>query len=196
MAKQKNWDPDLKKKQIIEAAIKVLNKDFYNRAPVDVIAKAAGVAKGTIYLYFKSKEEIYFSVLFALMDKIKNIINEVQKTDQTATKQMFLLLNKMTEFTSRYRQIFNAIRNETRPLKDKFHDMLHAKLNELNDAMSAIVKKGIKDGEFKDYPPALISGIFFSSASLITHQQIEGDKLHPPIQPEMLFKILLKGFSA
>jgi AcrR family transcriptional regulator len=195
MVKSKNWDPEAKKRLLIEAAIKVLNKKEYFQAPVDEIAKCAGVAKGTFYLYFKSKEEIYFSVLFALMDKMKALIDSVRKTEVSATKQMARLLEKTVGFTSDYRQLFNALRSETRPFKDKFHHQLQKKILEMNQAMSEIVKNGIKSNEFKDYPPELISGVFFSSATLIFHQQIEHHKDFPPIPPAMLFEILLKGFG-
>ena len=195
MAKPKKWDPEIKKTQIIEAAIKVLNKKDYFRAPVDEVAKAAGVAKGTIYLYFKSKEDIYFSVLFALMDKIKKIIREEAATALPATKQLFNLLTKLVDFTSKHRQIFEAIRKEASPPKDKCHKDFHNKIFEINDEISVIINKGIKNNEFKNYHPALISAIFFSATSLIVHQKIEEDKTFPPIPPELLFEIMLKGFG-
>ncbi|MFH1368951.1 MAG: TetR/AcrR family transcriptional regulator [Elusimicrobiota bacterium] len=195
MVKPKKWNPEIKKQQIIEAAIKVLNKKEYFRVPVDEVAKQAGVAKGTIYLYFKSKEEIYFSVLFALMDKLIEIIDSVRKTEISATKQLAMLLEKMVDFTSSHRQIFNALRSEVGPHKDKFHNALLKKMFEINQSMSEIVRNGILNNEFKDYPPALISGVFFSATTLIFHQQIEQDKTFPPIPPDMLFEILLKGFG-
>jgi TetR/AcrR family fatty acid metabolism transcriptional regulator len=195
MVKAKNWDPGAKKRLLIDAAIKVLNKKEYSKAPVDEIAKCAGVAKGTVYLYFKSKEEIYFSVLFALMDKMKEIIDETTKTEVSATKQMSLMLMKNVEFVSKHSHIFNALMNEITPHKDKFHSEIRKRIFEMNEAVASIVKKGIERNEFKNYPPALISGVFFSAASLIAHQQIENDKTYPPIPPEMLFEILFKGFG-
>ncbi|WP_068774722.1 TetR/AcrR family transcriptional regulator [Paenibacillus sp. FJAT-26967] len=48
---------------IIEAALKVFAEHGYHRSQVSKIAKAAGVADGTIYLYFKRKEDILISLL-------------------------------------------------------------------------------------------------------------------------------------
>lgn len=195
MVKSRQWDPEAKRNQLIEAAIKVLNRKTYSKAPVDEIAKCAGVAKGTVYLYFKSKEEIYFAVLFALIDKLIGIVDDVKGTKATATRQMGILLKKTTEFIAEHRQIFNAVRNETTSCRDKLHNELHKKIFEMNKAISEIVVKGIDSGEFKDYPPQLISGVFFSAASLIVHQQIEQDKTFPQIPQDMLFQIMLKGFA-
>jgi AcrR family transcriptional regulator len=52
-------DPATRKRlRIIEAATSVFLKHGYRKASVDVIAREAGVAKGTVYLYFKSKAEL------------------------------------------------------------------------------------------------------------------------------------------
>ena len=49
--------------QIIDAAIEVFGSKGLDAATVDEIAQAAGISKGTIYLYFKSKDEIFDAIL-------------------------------------------------------------------------------------------------------------------------------------
>lgn len=51
-----------KYKQIIDAAVVVIAQHGYHQAQVSKIAKQAGVADGTIYLYFKNKEDILISL--------------------------------------------------------------------------------------------------------------------------------------
>ena len=58
----------LRRTQILEAAIRVFGKKGYHRATTKDIARAAGVAEGTIYLYFKSKSELLIA-LFEHLDK-------------------------------------------------------------------------------------------------------------------------------
>ena len=52
-----------KYKQIVDAAVIVIAENGYHQAQVSKIAKEAGVADGTIYLYFKNKEDILISVV-------------------------------------------------------------------------------------------------------------------------------------
>ena len=47
--------------QIIDAAVKVIAQNGYHHSQVSKIAREAGVADGTIYLYFKNKEDILIS---------------------------------------------------------------------------------------------------------------------------------------
>lgn len=58
-ADQKN----LKQSEIIHSALKLLQVGKFPLPSVNEVAEEAGIAKGTIYLYFKSKEEIYLSAM-------------------------------------------------------------------------------------------------------------------------------------
>lgn len=195
MPKLKNWDPGIKKRKIIDAAISILNKKEYYRIPVDEIAKKAGVAKGTIYLYFKSKEEIYFSVIFTLIDSVKEIINSISEKDLSAREQFELLLDTMTDFLSQNRQIFMSIRQQLEPVKGKLQIELHKKFLEIITSISRIIDKGIKNKEFKSFNPYVVSALVFSTSTLIAHRQIEGGREDINITPSLLKDILLNGIG-
>src|SRR5690625_7271565 len=75
-----------KYKQIIEAAVTVIAKNGYHAAQVSKIAKEAGVADGTIYLYFKNKEDILVSLFKEKMgqfiERISVSIKPLQRADE------------------------------------------------------------------------------------------------------------------
>ncbi len=64
-------DKSTKRGRIIEAAIAVFAKKGFHSARVSDIASAAGVADGTIYLYFKSKEDVLLQVFEEKMDELR-----------------------------------------------------------------------------------------------------------------------------
>ena len=65
---------------IIEAAVKIIAQNGYHNSQVSKIAREAGVADGTIYLYFQNKEDILISVFNNKMSQFINHIRE--KTEQ------------------------------------------------------------------------------------------------------------------
>jgi AcrR family transcriptional regulator len=67
---------EFRRSEIVAAARKVFAKCGYRCSTVDQIAEQAGIAKGTLYLYFKSKEEIY---LTALMSDISDLQQEASR---------------------------------------------------------------------------------------------------------------------
>lgn len=52
----------VRKQQILQAATEVFGKGTFRDASISEIARTAGVAEGTIYQYFKSKQDLFFSI--------------------------------------------------------------------------------------------------------------------------------------
>ena len=83
-------DPD-KPQQIIEAAVRVFARKGYYNSRVSDIAREAGIAAGTIYLYFRTKDDILVTLF---RDKMADFVGALRKaisvepdaaSDQTST---------------------------------------------------------------------------------------------------------------
>jgi TetR/AcrR family transcriptional regulator, repressor for uid operon len=77
------------KEKIVDAALATFSKNGYDRTRMDDIAEAANVSKGTLYLYFKNKEELFFAIsernirelkeqLSALLTKSEDLISSAE----------------------------------------------------------------------------------------------------------------------
>lgn len=62
---------EFRRSEIVNAARSVFARNGFDRGIMDAIAKEAGIAKGTVYLYFRSKEEIYRAVMNEDMEFLK-----------------------------------------------------------------------------------------------------------------------------
>lgn len=58
------------RKKILDAALEVFSKQGYHLATVDSIAKTAGVSKGLMYNYFKSKEQVLHELMIGMMEAL------------------------------------------------------------------------------------------------------------------------------
>ena len=67
---------EFRRRSIIEAACHVFGENGFELATVDAIAEAAGMAKGTVYLYYPSKQAIYDAVFASGMADIEHLIGE------------------------------------------------------------------------------------------------------------------------
>jgi len=83
-----------KHKRILQAAIKVFAKNGFYNSKVSEIAQEAGVADGTIYLYFKNKDDILISLFEEEMEKIiQNMKQEIGKEEDLLKKlKMFAVV--------------------------------------------------------------------------------------------------------
>jgi AcrR family transcriptional regulator len=83
----------LRIKGIQDAAKKVFIKKGFFNSTIEEIAKEAQLSKGTIYLYFKSKDELYVSLMVPIITKLNtlllNLENQIQKDDFDFDKKIF-----------------------------------------------------------------------------------------------------------
>lgn len=80
--------------QIIDAAVEVIAENGYHQSQVSKIAKQAGVADGTIYLYFKNKEDILISLFKEKMGQFIERMEEDIKEKTTAKEKLALVISK------------------------------------------------------------------------------------------------------
>lgn len=65
------------REKILRSARKVIANKGFHSAGIKEIAEKAGIAQGTLYLYFKNKEDLYIEFLLDLAGKIDAILNEI-----------------------------------------------------------------------------------------------------------------------
>lgn len=75
---------DERRAQLVAAAREVFGEKGYHAATVDDITRAAGVAKGTFYLYFSEKREIYYELVRTFLQHVKDIGASVAREVRTA----------------------------------------------------------------------------------------------------------------
>ena len=90
-----------KRQAIIESAIEVFGKNHFRKASISEIARKAGVAEGTIYQYFKHKEDLFFSIP---IEKTKEFCRDLDLHLEGITGA----LNKIRKFVWCYLYFFQA----------------------------------------------------------------------------------------
>jgi len=100
---------DFRKAQILEAARESFAADGVAATTVDGIARRAGVAKGTVYLYYKSKDEVLRQILIDDLDHLRDqTVPPILEPGQVEDKlQRFFV--SVLEFFDRRRDFFEQI---------------------------------------------------------------------------------------
>lgn len=73
-------EKEIRIQEIERAAKKVFFKKGYQKSSIDEIAKKADISKGTIYLYFKNKEDLYMSLMLPMFREVTRLLIEFEKT--------------------------------------------------------------------------------------------------------------------
>ncbi|MFI5103507.1 MAG: TetR/AcrR family transcriptional regulator [Terriglobales bacterium] len=100
---------EFRQAEIITAARKVFAEKGYVSATVDEIAARAGLAKGTIYLYFESKEHIYNAVMTNDLETLRRLTLEKIAAAGTALEKISAYINARFDYCEERRDFFRIM---------------------------------------------------------------------------------------
>src|SRR5699024_10841531 len=190
----KNKKP--KYNMIMEAAIKVIAKNGFHGAQISKVAKEAGVAEGTIYLYFKNKEDILISIFTEKMDHyVKQVEEEVKKKQGVNEKLYTVVRMHFDQFTHNH----NLAVVTQLELRQSNYD-LRMKINQNIvkphiDVIDRIIEEGIKEGAIKSHINIRLMRqmIFCTLDDIVTNWVMNDQKYDLLSQVDEVYELLTDG---
>lgn len=185
-----------KYKQIIEAAVEVIAENGYHASQVSKIAKKAKVADGTIYLYFKNKEDILISVfrekMGTFIDETKRAIDDEQTANDKLLKLIEMHYSQLSE--SPYLAIVTQL--ELRQSKSELRHEINKVLKSYLDVIDSVIEFGLETGEIdKKFHPQLIRQMIFGTLDeSVTTWVMKSQRYQLVDQVEEIHALLTQGF--
>jgi TetR/AcrR family fatty acid metabolism transcriptional regulator len=139
-----------KHERILRAAVRVFAKKGFYATRVSEIAKAAGVADGTIYLYFKSKDDVLVSIFETHIRRLIEILRGVAAAEgaieERFTKMIELHLGLLEERKDLAEVITVNLRQSSKLLKQYAAPLFLEYL----DVIAGVIAEGQRVGAFRD----------------------------------------------
>jgi AcrR family transcriptional regulator len=190
---------DERKDQILNAAEQVFTKKGFDQTRMDDIAGQTGLGKGTLYLYFKSKDDLIIAILDRIFQSAFKQLDARKNKPLSATEAIF----QFTEEAIRdykhmlrilpiaYEFLALAFRNKTvqRALKEYFRHYM--------EVLVPIVQRGIEAGEFRPVNAqdvAIAAGAIYEGTILLWVYDHSLVDLETHIRASI--KLLLEGIQA
>ncbi len=137
-----------KYKQIIDAAVIAIAESGYHQAQVSKIAKQAGIADGTIYLYFKNKEDILISLFEEKMGVFVENLQQIIKDENTASEKLGQMIENHFQVLANDRHLATVTQLELRQSNKEIRLKINAILKEYLKMIEQIIIEGMVRGEF------------------------------------------------
>lgn len=148
---------EFRQAEIITAARKVFAEKGYVAATVDEIAAVAALAKGTIYVYFESKEQIYNAVLENDLDALRTLTLEKIASANTLREKISAHINARFQYCEDRRDFFRImyIESASSPAlnKAKAREWLREPVRQLTVA----IESAIAAGQIRKWSPEILA---------------------------------------
>lgn len=149
-----------RKRLIINAATESFSQYGYKATTMDQVAKRANVGKGTIYTFFKNKEELFNEIMMSLLDDMKKAAEQVIQQERSFKENVHQSLYSMLEFRIEH-QLTIKLFQENRDIGTPIVQSAMGKMEEM--ILTFIKQKivaAIEKGEIRTCDPDLTAFVF------------------------------------
>lgn len=142
---------DLRKDQILDAALTVLVQNGYERSRMDDVVQESQLSKGAIYWYYKSKKEMYLDLINFWVLRYSVTLNHIVEEDELPSQQLKNLFQYFINQNESDPQPFVAL-TEFWSMAQKdpdFRKKLQKVYTHFLELIEEIIERGVQSGEFK-----------------------------------------------
>ena len=139
-----------KKQIIIDAALKVFAVKGFNSAKISDIAKEAKIADGTIYIYFKKKDDIIISLFQDKMGAFNRLLKEKIEEKKNAIDKLKTFISLHLKILSEKRELAEIFTIELRQSSKFMESYQNTELKDYAKLLMSIIDEGKKNKLFKD----------------------------------------------
>ena len=145
------------REEILLAAEKVFAAKGFFPTTMSDIAREAEFGTGTLYKYFKSKEELYFTLIDGKVEEINCLVKSELSQKTSAVERIKKVLGLQFEFFERNKDFFRIYTSERNrfewTVKDELGRGLHEKMIAYINILAEVMRQGIEEGEFRPLNP-------------------------------------------
>lgn len=154
MSARQRKDPEVRRAELVAAAAALFAEQGVGDTAVSDIVKTAGVAQGTFYLYFESKDDVICAVVEELIDRMVEHIEEaLADPDRRAVEKLEAMAAALLEINDEpYEVELMAIfhRPDNMPIHDR---VMRSLVPRLMPHLAAIIEQGVDEGDFVSEDP-------------------------------------------
>ncbi|MGE0733617.1 MAG: TetR/AcrR family transcriptional regulator [Alphaproteobacteria bacterium] len=185
--------------EIIDAARRVIVREGFRNASMDKIAEEAKISKGTLYLYFDSKEALVRQAAErGHAEMAKAIANLTTKTTEPVAA-IDSYVRAMLRFCDENEIVFRAMHTHPDSVGDPNANLVNRRIDEYVATLERFIKELIKAGAFRKVNARRLSRIIVEAVRGVVIERLrEAERDRPTIDDEAkaLMEIILRGVGA
>jgi AcrR family transcriptional regulator len=183
------------KNLIFESAIKIFSESGYRGATMDDIAANAGLAKGTLYYHFTSKEEIFNFIVEEGLKILQNQVIEVQEMKMGPIEKLIKICKIQLTFLYGYTDFFKVVMSQLWGNESR-QDELRQKIRIYIREIEINIRNAMESGQIEKGDIELIAFQFFGSlCSSAIYESIHIEKINLENIIDSTIEFTLRGIG-
>jgi AcrR family transcriptional regulator len=155
---------DRRRQQILDAAVRVFSEHGYEKASISRICEAVGVARGTLYQYFRDKQSVFQALVETQTQQIQAFAQPVdwERPDCPPPEQVLYERHLLIfELIQEHQDVFRLMMREARARNPETEDRVRKTQRALVRAMAAEIEAGVRTGHYRCPDPEFTAAYLF-----------------------------------
>ena len=148
MSEMQDTKKEKRRNAIIRASLRVFSRKGYEATALDEVAREARLAKGTLYLYFKDKEDLYFHVMLSVLERMGTFVEKQIPESQNPLEKLAAVAKAQIGFfadnPNYFRLFMVAFNPEMATIHKKLLGPIFEKRRQLGEYLHGLVEEGKK----------------------------------------------------
>jgi AcrR family transcriptional regulator len=175
---------DFRRDEIIAAALKIFGSKGFAATRAEDIASQAGIGKGTIYLYFRSKEDIYAAAVQHAIGQLNDRILSRLDVVDNIRKRIEVYVTVRLEFWLEQKSLYRLLLTLGR--ESKHRKQTNAVLRLTTQSLIDLFEEGVAAGELKPQPFEALAWAVVDMVRGANERRLDGVAIHP-IEEDAMF---------
>ncbi|MDH3267365.1 MAG: uroporphyrinogen-III synthase [Ignavibacteria bacterium] len=184
-----------KREKILEAAAELFSTKHYHEVMMDDVARLISVAKGTVYNYFTSKEELYFTIMHTRMENLLSLLKQKIESEQNSIDSLRAFVTHLYMFMMKHRKFFLIYQRETLNKQNSFCEDMLSLEKQMKQMIMQIISRGEKESVFRkvdeEFAISLIFGSIYGAVQRGINENIPDETAAK--EKEEIFDFILHG---
>ncbi len=186
------------RKRIIEATKRVIIKKGFQKIKISEIAKEAKIGKGTVYLYFKDKQQLLISMISDFFNEAEAFLKQSKEFKGNGLEKLKKFIELDLDFYERNKELFGALGKEIESFSKVFdikkRELIHKRYFKFIESLSSTIQICKQKGIIRNIDSKEVSLILISIIHAYAGRRIHGFSRQPLMKEKSkILRVFLNG---
>jgi AcrR family transcriptional regulator len=191
----KTWK-SLKKQGLMDIVVKVLSREGLEGLTMDAVAEEAGVAKGTLYTYFKSKQDLIKEAIEVIVRPMIEELTSILESDLPPDERLKKMITRHLAYFETHRDFFRVFVHDRLSSQMRLKRYRSCHYQNFLKSTAVVLEEGIGKGMFRAMDPLKLAAILVEADIAVINQRLLSDRPGPAeLDAALISDVFFRGIQ-
>ncbi|PYQ62636.1 MAG: hypothetical protein DMF58_01180 [Acidobacteria bacterium] len=189
------WE-SYKRQAIQEAVIRLICREGLKSVTMERVAQEVGIAKGTVYLHYRDKQELLDAVKESALAPIMSKVDEVLRGSDAPDRKLRACAAEYFSYFDEHRDLFRVLIYEREVTRVSGSRYQSDRYRHLIQETARVINEGVRSGVFRDVDAHNVAAMFIESTFALMNQRLRSEKPAPvEIDATLIGDVFIHGLE-